>query len=184
MSEEWEEDFFIINVSPHTNNENDDLLRAVIPGHLHQFPYIRDREVRRIGHIHYPIPIYNIDGTLSRSLYFRFDLVDWRFHWSGPNSHSFQLVITTLNRQFAALRPFYQDLRGENYPFPLPNFTKVQITKRGRYHLQAGLVAGHTDRNLKVQTLDGSIYLVRQQFTFILDPNETLPFGIPCVREG
>lgn len=177
-----EENFLISNFSHQSQESSDTLLRAVVPSHLHEFRDTRNREIE-LGHINYPIPIYNPDDTLKACIYFKFELIDWRFYWYGENSNSIDLSVSTLNRQFLEIRNSHHDLIGANYPFPLPTFTKIQITKTGRYYLQGGLIVGHTDRNLKVQTVDG-IVSIRQQFSIILDPNETLPFGFPCLRTG
>ena len=178
------EDSFILNHLEASNQDpNSTSLRAIIPSHLHE---IRTTAEERLleedlaGTIKYAIPVYNVDGSLKASLLYKFTIFDWRFYWSGENSNSLPLAIETLNRQFFDLGHLYDNLWGTNFDFPLPIYTKVQITKVGRYFYQAGLVLGHTGRHLKVQTADGSIVRLRQQFTFIIDPNDTLPFGIPC----
>ena len=178
-----EEDLIISNSPATTEDRNDRILRAVVPSHFHEF---RDRtqQIPLNSYLHYGIPIYNLNGTVRHLLHFKFELVDWRFFWTGEESNSIESSVQILNRQFAELRHFEQDLSGNNYPFPLPTFTKVQIKKRGRYYLQPGLVLGHTGNNLRIQVIDGGTTCIRQQFTVILDPNETLPFGLPCTRSG
>ena len=177
-----EEDFIVSHITPSGSNQNDDLLRAVIPSHLYE---IRSTQEERLiqdelaGYINYRVPLHNSDGSVKATFLFRFQIVDWRFHWSGENSNSLQLTLETLNRQFSELSHYSEHLWGTNFDFPLAIYTKVQITKLGRYFYQAGLVLGHTGRNLRVQTADGSIIYLRQQFTVVLDPNHTLPFGVP-----
>ena len=72
-------------------------------------------------------------------------------------------------------------MAGRLYGVPLPKFTKIIIYKSGYYFKKGAIVIGHYRGKLRVLTEEGTIVVVSQRTTKLLDPEDTLPFGIPTV---
>ena len=149
---------------------------AVVPSFLHE---IRPTAITPTGDITFPIDIYNDDLSINRSHWFLFEGQDWIFNWTGTRPLDDTSVERKLHRQFEVLSQEGQDYSGSTYDFPLLNYTKVEITKRGRYFRKGAIVIGHTSTKLRLLTSDSSQILVAQTDTVILDPDHTLPFGFP-----
>ena len=164
------------------NHLGDDLLRATVPAYLHQF---REREDLPEGGansiLQFPLTTYHANGRECEVFWFNFDRADWNFEFGGVPITDPQIVEDILHSQFFDINVLSQELAGRNQPYPLPLYTKIKICQTGNYFLQHGIVVGYQSQRLRVLTADGSITSVVQNNAKLLDPENTLPFGIPCV---
>ena len=159
----------------HTEDDTDKIF-AVVPVYLHE---IRSTATPASDIFTFPIDVYTKDLEVKRTHWFEFEGQDWLFNWTGNNPISDSEIGPKIHRQFEITKLKGREPAGAKYDFPLPKFTKVEIKKRGRYHLKAGIVLSNTPRRLRILLSDLTETLVAQEDLDLLDPDLILPFGFP-----
>ena len=163
------------------------LLKALIHVADYTFPDQRlTRSHRANGNfVKYTIKVGDRRGS---EYTFLFESSDWIFDW--PNLRSSVTagdIITRLDWQFERVyTSFYASTRELNRAYsgllhvnPLPLYSKVCILRSGRYYFKAAIVISNVTRNLKVLVEEVLVVSISQDYVRLLDPEHTLPFGIP-----
>ena len=164
------------------------LVRAIVDVANYTLPDQRLTRSRRYNgdFLEYAIKFRTYRGEFYYT--FQFERDDWVFDW--PNLASAVTagdIISRLDWQFHRVRTnFYRSIREENQATaaslqvnPLPLYTKVVILRRGRYFYKAAIVVNNNTRNLRLLVEEGVVITVSQNQLVLLDPENTLPFGIP-----
>ena len=157
----------------------DNILRAVILSHLHEFRERENLTGRGLSNIRYPLVTQLANGEKVKTFWFEFECEDWRFELEGQVVTDLALIRDTLHNQFREINVLSQALAGRNHPEPLKLHSKIQLFKQGHYFLHAGIVVDNRTPNLRVLVAAGNIISVPQKNTRLLDPANTLPFGLP-----
>ena len=164
------------------------LLRALFDVSRHTFPEQRLTRSQSYNgdFFEYTIKVRNYRGDFHFT--FQFDRSDWIFDW--PNLTSAVTsgdIISRLDWQFDRVQTnFYYSILEENRATaaslqvnPLPLYTKVVIFRQGRYFYKAAIVVNNETRNLRLLVEEGVVVTVSQNQLLLLDPENTLPFGVP-----
>lgn len=189
-----------LRLLPHLNSESgpyehlwnpEDLVRATIPPSSHRS--IR-RSITRLSEnvrrtlCTFPIKtyIFNLEPrgyTVETVHYFRFERLDWRLTWSGSERKTSRSLIGDLDHQFQIINYLSRELQGSSFTEPIPLHSKVLILREGLYYQTAGVVVDNINLLLDIFSVDGTIISVHQREIQLLDPENTLPYGLPITVE-
>ena len=160
------------------------VVRALTPSRSHNFSLRRSTR-RNNASLGYVIRIpYRVGLPSEQLVFFLFNREDWKFNLTDPlHSFSRRALHHRLKLQFDELElASNQILFGEYKPEPLPLYTKVLIIK-GIHIAQAGIVVNNATRQLRILTEEHNVISLSQDHTYIIDPEDTLPFGTPVRPE-
>ena len=157
------------------------VVRAVVPSRAYNFSRQYSTRGNNASFV-YSIKIPDREGLSNEELvYFLFNQSDWNFDWNTNTSFSTSALHRRLTFQFNELELASSEiLFGEYRPEPLHLYTKVLIIK-GVHSSQAGIVVNNSSRRLKILTEEHNTISLSQDHTYIIDPEDILPFGIPVL---
>ena len=160
------------------------ILKAVRPSSEHNF--LEQRTTRNNSDkVLFAVPVFS-----GEVIWFEFNRSDWVFEANGWAASTRAAVVNRLTFQFKELENAHpQAIYAWYKEQPLALYTKVLIVWGSQYNRRGGIVIGNENpwyrkkTYLKVLVDDGNVIICNQANLVIIDPENTLPFGIPVSRD-
>ena len=160
------------------------ILRATQPSSDHNF--LEQRTTRNNS----DKVLFHVPVSFGENVWFEFNRSDWVFEANDWIASSRIAIVNRLTFQFKELEDAHpQAVYAWYKEAPLPLYTKVLILRGSQYNRRAGIVVGNENSwyrkttYLKVLVDDGNVITCTQGSLYLLDPENTLPFGIPVSRD-